>query len=71
MQAETGRQQTNNNVADNTAPNDRNQTRIRQTTALRNRQMQRGGRTTLNVTCTRIREAEAEVRVVAGEEDIE
>lgn len=70
-QAETGGQRTNNNVADNTAPNDRNQTRIRQTTALHNRQTQGGGKTSRNVTGTRIREAEEEVRVAAREGDTE
>jgi hypothetical protein len=70
-QAETGRQRTNNNVADNTAPNDRNQARIRQTTALRNRQNAKRWQYDEKVTGTRIREAEKEVRVAAAEGNIE
>jgi hypothetical protein len=58
-------------VADNTAPTDRNQARNRQTTALRNRQTLRGGKTPRSGTGTRIREAEVEVRVAAEEGDIE
>jgi len=53
------------------APTDRNQTRIRQTTAIHNRQTQGGGKTSRNVTGTRIREAEEEVRVAAREGDTE
>jgi hypothetical protein len=63
-QAEVGRQRTSNNVADIIAPNDRNQTRIRQTAVLRNRQTQGSGRAARNVTRT---QNDAEVRVAARE----
>ena len=58
-------------MADNTAHNDRNKARMRQKTALRNTQTHGNGRTARNVTRTRIRDAEAEVRVAAGEGDTE